>query len=198
MEGSGQITRLLRELGTGNKSAESALMEAVYPELRRMAARYMSHERAGHTLQATALVNEAYLELVGQAGTDFKNRSHFYAVAAQAMRRILVDYAREKKALKRDGDRQRVELTDALAVSRDHLDQILQIDEALINLASWDPRQARVVELRFFGGLSVEETAEVLGITARTVKRDWSVARAWLYGQLAGTGAQPRSPDVSR
>ena len=184
MAESAHITRLLRELQTGNRSAESTLMEAVYPDLKRIAARYLRDERRGHTLQPTALVNEAWLQLLGQTERDWTNRSHFFAIASQLMRRIMVDYARKKKARKRGGGLQRVELTDALAISDDGLEQILLIDAALKRLAAWDPRQCRVVELRFFGGLSEDEVAQVLGVASRTVKRDWTVARAWLHGEL--------------
>ena len=183
-----EITRLLAELRAGRREAESRLVEAVYPELRRIAGRYMKGERPGHSMQATALVNEAYLQLAGQMEKDWQNRSHFFAVAAQLMRRILVDYARQKKAAKRDGGRQRVELTEPLAITRDRLDEIIIIDEALTRLAEWDPRQCRVVEMRFFGGLTEDEVAEVLGVAPRTVKRDWNLAKAWLHGELNGTG----------
>ena len=184
MDDAGEITRLLGELRAGNKAAESRLLEVVYPELRKIAGRYLKGERAGHTLQPTALVNEAYLQLAGQMDKDWQNRSHFYAVAAQLMRRILVDYARERKALKRDGGRHKVELTDALAVSEDRLDEVLSIDEALTRLAEFDPRRGKVVELRFFGGLTEDEVADVLQVAPRTVKRDWNVAKAWLHGEL--------------
>jgi RNA polymerase sigma factor (TIGR02999 family) len=182
------ITGLLGELRAGKKEAESRLVAAVYPELRRIARRYLRGERPGHTLQATALVNEAYLQLVGQMDKDWQNRSHFFAVAAQLMRRILVDYARQRKAGKREGHRHRVALTDALAISEDRLDEVLLIDAALTRLAEWDPRQCRVVELRFFSGLTEDEVAEVLGIAPSTVKRDWNVAKAWLHGELNGAG----------
>jgi RNA polymerase sigma factor (TIGR02999 family) len=185
-----EITRLLGELRAGRREAESRLVEAVYPELRRIAARYLKGERPGHTLQATALVNEAYLQLVGQMDKDWQNRSHFFGVAAQLIRRILVDYARQKNAVKRDGGRRRVELTEPLAITRDRLDEIMVIDEALTRLAEWDPRQCRIVELRFFGGLTEDEVAEVLGVAPRTVKRDWNLAKAWLHGELKGTGAR--------
>ena len=183
MEERETITRLLHEVREGKPEAESRLIEAVYPQLRRIAGRYISRERKDHTLQATALVHEAYIELVGQ-GTEWKNRTHFFAVAAQLMRRILVDHARQKKAAKREGARQRVDLSEGLAITDERLEQILSIDEALTRLERWDPRQCRVVELRFFGGLTEEEVAEVLGVTARTVKRDWNLARAWLHGEL--------------
>ncbi len=184
MAESAEITRLLREVRTGNASAESTLMEALYPDLKRIAAGYLRHERRGHTLQPTALVNEAWLQLLGQTEKNWTNRSHFFAIASRLMRRIMVDYARKKNAGKRGGGLQRVELTEALAISDDGLEQILLIDAALNRLAAWDPRQCRVVELRFFGGLSEDEVAQVLGVASRTVKRDWKVARAWLHGEL--------------
>ncbi len=186
MADSAEITRLLRELQTGNRTAESMLMDAVYPDLKRIAARYLRNERRGHTLQATALVNEACVQLLGQTEKDWTNRSHFFAIASRLMRRIMVDYARNKNAAKRGGGLQRVELTEAMVISDDRLEQILLIDAALNRLEAWDPRQCRVVELRFFGGLSEDEIAEVLGVASRTVKRDWNVARAWLHGELNG------------
>ena len=185
----GEITRFLQEIRAGDKEAESRLMEAVYPKLKRIAAHYLRQERAGHTLQATALVNEAYLQLLGQADISLHGRAHFFAAAAQSMRRILVDYARMRKAGKRDGQRHKVELSDVLAISDDRLDEMLAIDEALTRLAARDPRQSRVVELRFFGGLSEDEVARVLGIAPRTVNRDWKFARAWLHGELSGSAS---------
>ena len=179
-----EITRLLNEVRSGNRNAQSELMEAVYPELRRLAARLLRAERPGHTLQATALVNEAYMRLVGQSNIDWKDRVHFFAAAARSMRRILVDYARMHRARKRSGERQQVELTDALAISEDRLDLVLSIDELLTRLAEWDALQCSIVELRFFGGLTEDEVAEALGIGVRTVSREWSFARAWLYGEL--------------
>jgi RNA polymerase sigma factor (TIGR02999 family) len=184
MDCSQKITILLHELRAGKKEAESQLIEAVYPQLRKMAGRYIRGERPGHTLQATALVHEAYLQLLGQTDKQWENRAHFFAVASQVMRRILVDYARQKKAKKRDGARQRVELSEGIALSEDRLEEILAIDEALRRLEAWDARQCRVVELRFFSGLTEDEIALVLGVAPRTVKRDWNVARAWLHGEL--------------
>jgi RNA polymerase sigma factor (TIGR02999 family) len=180
----GEITRLLGELRAGQHEAQSKLMEAVYSDLHKIAGRMLQRERTGHTLQATALVNEAYMQMVGDARLDWKDRSHFFAAAAQSMRHILVDYARRHKAAKRDGDRHKVELTDALAISEDRLEEVLAIDEALTRLAEWDARQCRVVEMRFFGGMTEEEIAEVLGVGRRTVSRDWNLARAWLHGEL--------------
>jgi RNA polymerase sigma factor (TIGR02999 family) len=181
MDRLGDVTALLCEMRTGDKSAEARLLELVYPQLRKMARR----ERTGHTLQATALVNEVYLQMVGRHEMEWQNRSHFYAVAATLMRRILVDYARQKKATKRAGGRRQIELTDALAIADNRLDEILSIDEALHRLAEFDPRRCRVVELRFFGGMTEAEVADVLGVAPRTVKRDWNVAKAWLHGELS-------------
>jgi RNA polymerase sigma-70 factor (ECF subfamily) len=183
----GDITQLLDELRTGDKKAEARLLDVVYPELRRIAARHLSRERPGHTLAPTALVNEAYLQLAGQLDKNWHNRSHFYSVAAQLMRRILVDYARLRKADKREGGRQRVDLVDSLAITEEELDQVVLIDVALKKLSQFDERKSKVVELRFFGGLTEEEIAVVLQVTARTVKRDWNIAKAWLYGELNRT-----------
>ncbi len=194
MESSGDITRLLGEVKAGNKAAQSRLLELVYPELRKIAARYLRSERAAHTLQPTALVNEAYLQLAGQMEKGWQNRSHFYAVAAQLMRRILVDYARSKRAAKRDGAKHKVELTDGLVISDDRLDEILFIDEALGRLAEFDARRCKVVELRFFGGMTEDEVAEVLQIAPRTVKRDWNVAKAWLHGELVNSQPGKETP----
>jgi RNA polymerase sigma factor (TIGR02999 family) len=180
----GDVTRLLEQVRSGSKQAEADLMELVYPELRRIAGRYLSKERPAHTLQPTALVNETYFALTGQYGKAWQNRSHFYAVAAQLMRRILVDHARNRKAHKREGNRQKVELTERLAFSDIQLDRVLAIDAALDRLAEFAPRAGQVVVLRFFGGLTEDEVAEVLQVTSRTVKRDWNAAKAWLYSEL--------------
>ncbi len=190
MDTQGQVTHLLAELRTGKREAESRLIEVVYPELRRIAMRYMRGERAGHSLQATALVNEAYLRLLAEGDRTFQNRSHFFAVAATQMRMILVDHARRKRTQKRQGERVRVELTDILAISEDKLDDVLEIDAALHRLREWDPRQCKIVELRFFAGLTEEEVAEVLDLSPRTVKRDWKVAKAWLHGELSRESAK--------
>jgi RNA polymerase sigma factor (TIGR02999 family) len=190
MENEGKVTHLLEQLRSGKKEAESRLIEVVYPELRRIAMRYMRGERPGHSLQATALVNEAYLRLLGEGDRNFQNRSHFFAVAATQMRLILVDHARRKKTQKRQGERVRVELTDIVAISEDRLDDVLEIDAALERLREWDPRQCKIVELRFFAGLTEEEVAEVLELSPRTVKRDWKVAKAWLHGELSRASAR--------
>jgi RNA polymerase sigma-70 factor (ECF subfamily) len=188
-----EITLLLTQLRSGKTEVESKLVDAVYPELRRIARRYLRRERSDHTLQPTALVNEAYLHLLGQMDKDWQSRAHFFAVAAQAMRRILVDYARTRCAQKRGGEYKRVTLTEELALSDDRLEQIISIDAALKRLAEWDLRQSKIVELRFFAGLSEEEVAQVLDVTVRTVKRDWRVARAWLHGELNGV-ERPEEP----
>jgi RNA polymerase sigma factor (TIGR02999 family) len=181
----GEITQLLIQVTQGNQEAESRLIPLVYGELRRLARRYMRNERPDHTLQATALVHEAYLRLAGQKDISWQNRAHFFGVAANVMRRILVDHARAKLAKKRGGSDQKVSLDEAILVHPESPQQFLALDEALKELAKRDPRQSRIVELRFFGGLSEEEAAEVLGISVRTVKRDWNVARAWLYKELS-------------
>jgi RNA polymerase sigma factor (TIGR02999 family) len=177
------VTQLLAALRDGNSGARTRLIEMVYPELRRIALRHMQRERPGHTLQATALVNEAWLRLNRQ-DKDWKNRAHFFAVAAQVMRQILVDYARQHRAARRGGGVAAEMLDECRQAGTLPSDKILALDEALSRLAEWGPRQSRVVELRFFGGLSEEETGEVLEISTRTVKRDWKLARAWLYAQI--------------
>jgi RNA polymerase sigma factor (TIGR02999 family) len=180
------ITELLVGYGRGDKDALDRLMPIVYEELRRQAARYLRKERPGHTLQTTALIHEAYVRLVDQHDVQWQNRAHFFGIAAQLMRRILVDHARTKKRVKRGGSDVRVSLGDAdVAVKAQDLD-VVALDEALQRLAAIDEQQSRVVELRFFSGLSVEETAEVMGISKATVKRDWSMAKAWLHRELTG------------
>jgi RNA polymerase sigma factor (TIGR02999 family) len=179
------ITQLLAKWSSGDESALEALMPLVYQELRKLAGRYLRRERAGHTLQPTALVNEAYLRLVDQKSPRWQNRAQFYGIAAQLMRRILVDHARVKHAEKRGGaDQQRLSITSAeLLATKPDLD-VLALNEALEELTAMDPQQGRIVELKFFGGLSIEETAEVLGISHSTVERDWKMARAWLRRKL--------------
>ena len=175
-----EVTRLLRQWSEGREGSLDALVPHVYDELRRLAGRYLQRERPGHTLQATALVHEAFLKLVDQHA-PWQNRAHFFGVAAQLMRRILVDYAREHAAAKRGGGVARVELDEA-AVGAMGIDiNLLALDEALTRLAALDGRQARIVELKFFAGLTLEETAEVLDISAATVSREWTIARAWLF-----------------
>jgi RNA polymerase sigma factor (TIGR02999 family) len=183
------VTGLLRRWSEGDAQALEKLMPLVYQELRDLAARYLRSERSGHTLQPTALVHEAYLRMVGQRDVVWQNRAHFFGIAAQMMRRVLVDHARRKKAAKRDAGTLRVDLGGESGEERVDRDaELLALDRALKDLEGLDPRQARIVELRFFGGLTVEETAEVAGISTATVKREFRTARAWLRHELdAGT-----------
>ncbi|MEZ5426462.1 MAG: sigma-70 family RNA polymerase sigma factor [Pyrinomonadaceae bacterium] len=181
-----QITKLLVDWGRGDEEALEKLMPLVYDELRRLAGHFMNNQKAGHTLQTTALVNEAYLRLIDSSRVRWQDRTHFFAVSAQLMRRILVDAARTRNSLKRGGpDAQKIELDENLAVSPNERVDLLALDEALEELARMSPRQSQVVELRYFGGLSEEEIAEALKISARTVRREWSAARAWLYRELS-------------
>ncbi|CAN5618199.1 sigma-70 family RNA polymerase sigma factor [soil metagenome] len=179
-----EITRLLVAWGEGDESALEGLTPLVYEELRRLAHHYMSLERPGHTLQTTALVNEAYVRLIDWKNVHWQSRAHFFAVSAQLMRRILVDFARTRGYAKRGGGAIAVTLDEAAFVSGDKGGDIVALDEALVSLAKLDERQSMVVELRFFGGLSIEETAEVLKVSPGTVRRDWSLARAWLHREL--------------
>jgi RNA polymerase sigma factor (TIGR02999 family) len=181
-----EITQLLRAWNGGDESALEKLMPIVYGELHRMARRYMAHESPGHTLQTSALVNEAYLRLVDSAHANWQNRVHFFAVSAQAMRRILVDWARSRQALKRGGDVRPLQLDDALAVTEEQLVDLVALDDALKALAALDPRKSQVVELHFFGGLNLEETAEALKVSSDTVLRDWKLAKNWLRCELSG------------
>jgi len=177
--GPGEITRLLN----GTPEDRDRLADLVYEELRRIAGNIMSGERPGHTLQPTVLATEAWMNLTDGTNRNWQNRAHFFAVAARAMRRVLVNYSRRKRSLKRGGAMQRIEFADALPGSGE-LDDILALDQALTRLEGQDARQCRIVEMRYFGGLTEEETAEVLGISLRTVKREWQVARAWLFAEL--------------
>jgi len=183
-ETTGEVTRLLREVRSGDQEATGRLIAAVYGELRQVAGRAMRRERPGHTLQPTALVNEAFLRLVNQTGIEWKDRAHFFGVAARLMREILVDYARQHAAAKRGGGF-KVTLDDSLLVSEGRLDEVIAWDEVLRRLEQLDARQSRIVELRFFGGLNVEEVAEVMEISTPTVKREWASAKAWLHRELA-------------
>ena len=178
-----QVTQLLKAMAQGDQNAAEDLLPLVYAELHRLARGYMRRERPDHTLQATALINEAYLRLARE-DTDWNSREHFIGVAANVMRRVLVDYARAHKAEQRGGSLQRVEMQDDLAISPDKLDEVTLIDDALKRLETHNPRQARIVELRYFGGLSVEQIAALLSISPRSVKRDWAVARVWLFREL--------------
>jgi len=182
----GDITELLAEVREGNSASESRLAELVYDQLHGIAARFMRYERPDHTLQATVLVDDAYLHMVNQEDRNWQNRSHFYAVAAQVMRRILIDHARTHNAAKRGGGISPVELEEALVLGQDRWEELIAVDEALTHLGERDPRLARIVEMRFFAGLTEDEVAEALGISSRTVKRDWQVAKAWLHGELSG------------
>ena len=185
MQSSDGITKLLIDWSQGDQAALEKLMPLIYDELRRLASNYLRRERAGHTLQPTALVNEAYLKLVDQRHARWQNRAHFFGISAQLMRRILVDHARQHQAAKRGGSQQqRLSITSAERVVKQPQIDLLALNEALDELALIDPQQAQIVELKFFGGLSIEETAEVLGISHATVERDWKVARAWLRRQL--------------
>ncbi|MBI1766088.1 MAG: sigma-70 family RNA polymerase sigma factor [Acidobacteria bacterium] len=179
-----QITQLLLAWGAGDEAALAQLMPLVYAELRQVAARHLRRQRPGHTLQTTALVNEAYLRLIDSSQVRWQNRAHFFAVSAQLMRRILVDFARSRQNLKRGGGAQQVSLDEALAVAPERGADLLALDDALTRLAALNPRQAQVVELRYFGGLSEEESAEALKVSLRTVQRDWKLARLWLYREL--------------
>jgi RNA polymerase sigma-70 factor, ECF subfamily len=181
----GEITQILARIRAGERGAEERLIPLVYDELRRMAAHYMRLERSGHTLQSTALVHEAYVRLLGEGDIQWENHSHFFGVAAQMMRRILVDYARARKAEKRGGPLPTLSLEEATPLPAVVSPEILALDEALSRLEQRDARQCRIVELLFFGGLSEAEAATVLGISARTVRRDWTVAKAWLYQQVS-------------
>jgi RNA polymerase sigma-70 factor, ECF subfamily len=183
----GDVSRLLAECSDGNQAAFNKLLPLVYDELHRLAAAYMSRERGNHTLQTTALVNEAYLRLVDQKSAGWQDRAHFFAVAAKVMRQILIDHARGRARAKRGGGGQRVSLDEGAMLSEERAADLLALDEALRKLAGLDQRKSEVVELRFFGGLTVEETAEVLNVTPKTVTRDWTMARAWLYRELAST-----------
>lgn len=180
-----ELTRLLNEWGNGDQQALDQLMTHVYGELRRQASRYLRRERQDHTLQTTALIHEAYLKLIDQTQVRWQSRAHFYAIAAQAMRRILVDHARTRKRDKRGGDGVKLQLDEAINIAEGRSDiDLVALDEALDRLAALDKRQARVVELRYFSGMTEADTAEILGISPATVRRDWSMAKAWLYRQL--------------
>jgi RNA polymerase sigma factor (TIGR02999 family) len=179
-----EVTALLVNWSNGDRHALDELMPLVYGELRRLAGSHLRRERSGHTLQSTALVNEAFLRLVNQKDVHWRSRAHFYGIAAQMIRRILVDHARSQQAGKRGAGAIRLELDEAMAVSNQKELDLVGLDEALERLAQLDERQGRIVELRFFAGLSVEETAEVMHLSPATVKREWSSARAWLYREI--------------
>lgn len=185
MEGSPSVTQMLRQWSEGDQAILDKLMPLVYEELRRMAARSLRKERQGHTLQTTALIHEAYLKLIDQRDAKWQNRAHFFAIAAQAMRRILVDHARERHREKRGGGAENLPIDEAAFVaSKEKSVDLIALDEALTRLAKFDERQAKVVELRYFSGLDIDETAEVLGISNATVRRDWNIAKAWLRQEI--------------
>lgn len=181
------ITSLLQELQEGNEAAVEQLMPLVYDALRGIAHNQLRRERKGHTLGTTALVHEAYLKLLGQPDIAWKGRTHFFAVAAQAMRRILVDYARRHSAQKRGGGAAKLPLDEAMAVAATHAADLVALDEALQHLETFDARQAQIVEYRFFGGLTIEETAALLGVSPSTVKREWKMAKAWLHHTMTSS-----------
>jgi RNA polymerase sigma factor (TIGR02999 family) len=187
------LSKLLRAWSAGDQRALNGLTPIVYDELRRLAHRYMERERPGHTLQTTALVNEAYMRLVNYKRMQWQDRAHFFAVSAQVMRRILVDYARSHN-IKRGRGVQRVTLDEVAVVAGDRTDDLVALDEALNELARLDPRKMQIIEMRFFGGLSAEETAEVLKVSPATVRRDWSIAKLWLYRELGGGDADGFRP----
>jgi RNA polymerase sigma factor (TIGR02999 family) len=188
-----QVTALLRAWSDGNEGALEQLLPLVEAELRRLARIYMARERRGHTLQTTALVNEAFVRLVDTKGLRWQDRAHFLGISARLMRRVLVDHARARGYQKRGGGAQRVTLTDALAIAPESSLHLIDLDRALDSLAAVDPRKAKVVELRFFGGLSVEETANVLHLSTDTIKRDWRLAKLWLLRELEGPVDERRS-----
>jgi len=183
-----EVTQMLLDWSAGRQEAPEALVSAVYDELRQLAECYMRHERPDHTLQATALVHEAYLELIGQRQVRWQSRAHFFGLAAQLMRRILLEHARRRRAAKRGGLERRVPLEEAIVMVEAPDIDLLALDEALNRLTALDPPQGRIVELRFFGGLTIEETAEFLGLSPATIKREWTAAQAWLHRELKDEG----------
>jgi RNA polymerase sigma factor (TIGR02999 family) len=190
------VTSLLNQLAEGDREAATELVPLVYEELHRLAHRRLRHERPNHTLQATALVHEAYLKLSAQRDAKWQNRAQFFAVASQLMRRILVDYARAQQRIKRGSKPQKVALDEVVLISPDRTEEVLAVHESLSRLEKLDARQARIVELRYFGGLTVEETAEVVGISTKTVMRELKVAKAWLYGDLKERDAEASPTDT--
>lgn len=184
MAATGEVSELLAAWSAGDESARDSLMPLVYDELRRVARRHMRRERPGHSLQTTGLVNEAYLRLAGQRGIEWQTRAHFFSVASEMMRRILVDHARQRQYAKRGGNAIHEPVDDLTVAAREPSAEILAVDEALVRLATLDERGCRIVELRYFGGLTIDEVAGVLGISPATVKREWTVAKAWLAHEL--------------
>ena len=184
---SDNVTQLLIEISNGDREAVDLLLPVIYDELRKLAANYLRRERPDHTLQPTALVHEAYLRLVDQTRVNWQNRAHFFGIAAQIMRRLLVDHARRHNAEKRGQDFQKLSLDENIDRAVDRSAELIALDDALKALAVFDPQKARLVELRYFGGLTIEETADVLGVTATTIKRHWRFAKAWLHGEMQRT-----------
>lgn len=181
-----QITQMLLELTDGNKEVVNQILPHIYDELRKLASSYLRKERSNHTLQPTALVHEAYMKLIDQNRVQWQNRAHFFGIAAQVMRRILMDHARKHTADKRGGEFEKLPIEEEiLIVSQDKSSELIALDEALEELAKIDPDKAKIVELRYFGGLSIEETAEVMGVSVPTINRHWKMAKAWLYSQVA-------------
>lgn len=189
MAEAGEITRLLGELGSGQAEISGRLIALVYKELRSIAGRCMRNERPGHTLQPTVLVHEAYLRLAADTSVHWESRAQFFGFAAHIMRHVLLDYAREHRALKRGGAAARISLDDVFLVSEDQLDNVVMLDESLHRLAAVDSQQSRIVELRFFAGMTLEETSQVMGMSTATVKREWSHAKAWLHRDMSKRGA---------
>ncbi len=187
---SDEVNQLLLEWGNGDQQAQEKLLPLIYNELRRLAHNFLHHERPGHTLQTTALVHEAYLKLIDQKHVRWQNRAHFFAISAQAMRRILIDSARRHTADKRGGKGEKISLEEVALVCSNPDSNLLALDEALNKLAQIDEQQSRIVELRYFGGLTIEETATVMNLSPATIKREWAMARAWLYEAIAG-GSEP-------
>jgi RNA polymerase sigma factor (TIGR02999 family) len=183
-----EITQLLLAWGKGDQTALDELIPLVYAELRKLAKNYMRRQRPGHTLQTTALVNEAYLRLIDSSRVNWQNRTHFFAISAQLMRRVLVDFARAKNSLKRGGERIQVTLDERIEAASEDVTDLVALDEALQKLAEMNERQAKIVELRYFGGLSEEEIGETLQISTRTVRRDWNIAKAWLFRAIKNEG----------
>jgi RNA polymerase sigma-70 factor (ECF subfamily) len=184
MESANQVTELLVDWGNGNEAAFDGLFAVVYDELRRLASGYMRRERSDHTLQTTALVHEAYLKLVKQSDSPLQSRIHFFAVAAKVMRQILIDHARARQYEKRGGGEQRISLDEAAIISADRAEELVALDEALTELAEIDTRQSQIVEMRYFAGLTIAETAAFLKVSPDTVTRDWNMSKAWLYRRL--------------
>lgn len=184
-----KVTELLEAWGQGDEAARDELMTVVYQELHRLAHNYMRKESPGHTLQTSALVNEAFLRLIDQKNVKWQNRAHFYGIAAQMMRRVLVDYARSRRYAKRGGGLRDLSLEEALIVSHQRTEEVVALDETLDELAKFDPRKSQIVEFRFFAGLSIEETAEVLDVSPGTVMRDWTLAKAWLRREIYAAGS---------